>query len=263
VKALGIGPRDVLDLARHVQRADDASALPLLVTGVLAEQLADALAAGGDRTLVRTSGDPAQAAALVRVVGGAATAGDEAQLRAATRALVPVVVVQTGSSAARIPYVLATDVVDVPPGQGFPIEEIATLVARSLGSARAPLAARLPVLRRGFERGRIVDGAVAAGSLAAFDRGSGAQFPALALAQARMLSDVLAAGGAPTPRDTRAAAQAVAPPLVAAVVTGLVARTVVRRLPVRGRLVEAAVAAGVTAALASVAARVGSVRSRT
>ena len=116
---LGIGPRDVLALTRYAQRSDTVGR-PLLVTGVLAEQLASALSAGGDRGVVTTSGDPARAAALVRVVAGAATPEDEAQLRAATRALVPVVVVQTGISSVRLPYVLATDVIEVPPGQRLP-----------------------------------------------------------------------------------------------------------------------------------------------
>ena len=46
-----------------------------------------------------------------------------------------------------VPYVLATDLVRVPPGAGFPVEEIATAVARLLGEDSTSLAARLPVLR--------------------------------------------------------------------------------------------------------------------
>ena len=257
---LGIGPRDVLALTRDAQHGD-VVARPLLVTGVLAEQLAAALAAGGDRGLVVTSGDPAQAAAVVRVVAGAATPDDEAHLRAATRALVPVVAVQTGISAVRLPYVLATDVIEVPPGQGFPTEEITEALAAALGHDGAPLAARLPVLRAAVERRRVIDGAVAAGALAALTRDGGPHLPALALAQARMVSELAVVEGVPAPRDTRAAAESVAPGLAAAVVTGLVARTVVRRLPVRGRLVDGAVAALATAALAALAGRIGSVRS--
>ena len=260
MRALGIGPRDVLALTRHVQRAEDASSQPLLVTGVLAEQLASDLAAGGDRSLVRTSGDPRDAAAFVCVVGGAATPADVAQLRAASRALVPIVVVQTGVSTGRLPYVLASDVVDVPPGSGFPVDAIAEVVARALGSSRAPLAARLPVLREAFERRRTLDAVLAAGTVVALSRTQGPRLPVLALAQARMLSDLASAGGAPTPREPRAIAEAVAPALAASIATGLLARSVVRRLPFRGRLVEGLVAAGATAALASLAGRIGSVR---
>lgn len=262
MNALGIGGRDVLALARYAQHADVVDR-PLLVTGVLADQLAAALADGGDRALVATRGDPADAAAVVRVVAGAATAGDEAHLRAATRALVPAVVVQTGISAVRLPYVLATDVVEVPPGRGFPVDEIAAALAAALGPRGAPLASRLPRLRPAVERRRILDGAVSAGALAALGRGSGPHLPALALAQARMLTDLSAAGGAPSPSDTRAAAETVGPLLAAALATGLAARTLVRRSPVGGRLVGGLVAAGATVALASLAGRIGSVRSGT
>ncbi len=147
---LGIGPRDLFSLARHAQRVDLPG--PLLVGGVLAEQLAHALSAGGDRALVATTGDPAHAVALVRVLAGGPTPEDESQLRAASRALVPTVAVQLGDSTAPIPYVQALDVVDVPPGTGFPIEEIAAALARAIGRDGAPLAARLPALRKEFER---------------------------------------------------------------------------------------------------------------
>jgi len=102
-----------------------------------------------------------------------------------------------------------------------------------------------------------------AGALAALGRGSGPHLPALALAQARMLTDLSAAGGAPSPSDTRAAAETVGPLLAAALATGLAARTLVRRSPVGGRLVGGLVAAGATVALASLAGRIGSVRSGT
>ena len=231
---------------------------PILVTGILAEQLAAQLRAGGDpaaaASLVRTQGDPAHAAALVCVLGGAPTAADEEQLRAATRALVPTIGVQTGSSDAPIPYVLATDVVDVPPGQGFPVQEIARTLAAALGPGGAAVAGALPVLRNAMRSRRIADGALAAGALAL---GSGGpRMPLLALAQARMLSDVAATSGRAAPETPRAPAEAVAPPLVAALASGLLARTIVRRLPARNRLLDAAVAAAATYALGTVFERV-------
>ena len=251
----GIGPRDALALARHAQSAALPKG-PLLVTGVLAEALARELRSGGDASLVRTDGDPAGAAALVRVVAGAATPEDERVLRAATRALVPTVVVQTGEPSARIPYVLATDVVECEPGRGFPVDEIVHALAAALGRDGAALAAALPVLRDAVQSRRIEDGAVTAGALAV--AGGGTQrLPVLALAQARMLSDVATAGGAARPEAPRAVAEAVGPPLVAALGAGLAARTLVRRLPVRNRLLESAVAAAVTYALATAFRRFG------
>jgi hypothetical protein len=231
---------------------------PILVNGVLAEQLAAQLRAGADpaaaASLVRTRGDPADAAAFVCILGGAPTAADEERLRAATRALVPTMCVQTASWDGAIPYVLATDVVEVPPGQGFPVEEIARTLAAALGSEGAAIAGGLPVLRDAVLSRRVADGALAAGALAL--AGGGPRMPLLALAQARMLSDVAATGGRAAPETPRATAEAVAPPLVAGLATGLLARTIVRRLPVRNRLLEGAVAAAATYGLATVFERV-------
>ena len=120
---------------------------PLMVSGTLAAQLEKELSRGGKPGAVRVGGSPEDAAILVRVLGGAPTDEDERELRAAKRAKVPVVAVQTGTEAFDVPYVLATDVVMCKPGAGFPVEEIADAVAARLGDAGISLAARLPVLR--------------------------------------------------------------------------------------------------------------------
>ena len=252
---IGIGPRDILSLVRETQAAGSPHGA-LLVTGILAEELARRLAAGGDASLVRTSGDPADAAALVRVVSGAASPEDEQALRVATRALVPVVVLQLGDARARLPYVFATDVVEARLGQGFPVDELATALAGALGRRGPALAGRLPVLRPAVERWRAADGSLAAAAVAMAT--GGPRLPGVALAQARMLSDLGVAGGAAPPDAPRAAAEAVAPPLGAALGAGLLARAVVRRLPFRNRLVDGAVAAGTTFALAAAYRRVAS-----
>jgi hypothetical protein len=253
MSALGIGPRDVVGLARHTRTVRSAKG-PVHVTGVLAEQLADALRAGGDPSLVVTRGDPAEAAALVCVVGGNATPADEEALRTATRALVPVLAVQTGPEQVPIPYVLATDVVECPPGQGFPVDAVARALAAALGHDAAALASALPVLRDAVRERRVADGALAAAGLAISS--GGPRLPLLALAQARMLSDVAAASGSSAPESPRATAEAVATPLAAALATGVLTRTLVRRLPVRHRLLDAAVAGAATYALATAFGRV-------
>jgi hypothetical protein len=256
---LGIGPRDVLALARHAQNVDLPG--PLLVGGVLAEQLAAAIAAGGDRRLVATSGDPAHAVAVIRVLGSAATPDDVAHLRAASRALVPTVAVRLGESVEPIPYVTPQDVVDVPAGAGFPIDDIARALARAVGRDSAPLAARLPALRKEFERRRLFDAAVTSGAFAALTRQGGSHLPVLAVAQARLLSDLTTITGATAPGDMRGATESVAPRLAAALATGVASRWVVRRLPVKGRLVEGGIAAASTVALGLAFSRLGSVRS--
>lgn len=257
MRALGIGPRDLLALARHSRQARSVRG-PLLVTGVLAEQLARELEAGGDEGLVRTGGEPADAAALVRVVRGAATLDDERALRAAARGLVPTVCVQLDATRARLPlpYVLAEDVVVCRPGRGFPVEEIATRLAAALGSHGAGLAASLPVLRSAVERRRAAEGALSAAHLAALGAATGPRLPVLALAQAQMLSDLaVASGGAGGSGDAKDTAQELAAPLGAALGTGLLARALVRRLPFRARVLDGLVAAGATLALASLARR--------
>ena len=106
---------------------------PLQVSGALAAQLEKELARGAAPGAVRAGGRIEDAAVLVRVLGGAPTEEDERELRAAKRAKVPVVVVQTGTEVFDVPYVLATDVVMCRPGAGFPVEEIAAAVAARLG----------------------------------------------------------------------------------------------------------------------------------
>jgi uncharacterized protein (DUF697 family) len=256
VTPVGIGPRDVVSLARHARTTGTATG-PILVRGILADKLAAELRAGADpggASLVRTHGDPADAVALVCVVAGPATPADEADFRSATRALVPVIAVQTGDSSASLPYVLATDVVDCEPGRGFPVAEIVRTLARVLGRDAAPFAAGLPVLRDAVGDRRRADGALAAGALA-LSKGE-PHLPLLALTQARMLTEGSAAEGRPTPETPRALAEAVGAPLAAALATGFVARTLVRRLPLRGRVVDGIVAAAATYALAGAFGRV-------
>jgi len=99
---------------------------------------------------------------------------------------------------------------------------------------------------------RAADGALSAAVLSALGAASGPKLPVLALAQARMLSDVRLASGADSGGDQKAAAQELAVPLALSLGTGLAARELVRRLPRRARVLDAAVAAGVTFALAAV-----------
>ena len=71
---------------------------------------------------------------------------DEDVLKRARRARVPIVAV-VPEEIDDVPYVLATDVVRLRPGEGFPIPAIARTIASRLGEEGAPLAARVPVLR--------------------------------------------------------------------------------------------------------------------
>ena len=251
---LPIGPREVLALSRHARTSAHGRG-PLLVTGVLADQLARELGAGAAAGAIRTTGQPGDIAALVHVVAGVATLEDERLLRAAARALVPLVVVQLGDTDAPLPYVLATDVVPCEPGKGFPIDEIAKILARALGADGAALARTLPALRDAYEKQRAEEAAITAAVMAATG-GDMPKLPMLALSQARALTDIESAHGGVQEDGPAGAAATVGPALGASLGLGLAARTLVRRLPRRNRLVEAAVAGTATYALAAVFRRV-------
>jgi len=134
-----LAPLKLLSVLREV-RAGSGGDRPLVIGGAreLVPLLAKELRAGGDSGAVQEHGDAEHAAAVVWI-GNAE--GDA--LRAAARAGVPIVGVTEGASLA---YVLDTDLVQVKPGQGFPVDEIARVLARRLGVLGAGLAARLPVL---------------------------------------------------------------------------------------------------------------------
>jgi uncharacterized protein (DUF697 family) len=254
MNVLGISPGVVLRVAREARDSDRAKG-PILVVGPLAAHLARSLAEGGDPGLVGTAGDPASAAAVVCILGGAPKPDQRALLRAATRASVPTVAVQTGDAVASVPYVLAEDVVMCSPGRGFPVEEIAEAVVRGLGRDAAAMAAHLPVLRPAARRRLAVRGAGIAAGLAASPWGARAHLPLLVPLQARMLRDLDVAAGRPAPSSSSGLGAAVGSELGAALAVGVLARTFVRRLPLRSRLVDAAVAGGATLALGTLAAR--------
>jgi len=134
-----LGPLSVMSLVRELRRGS-GDPRPLAVAGAreLVPLLARELRAGGDAAAV-VEGLSDDAALLIWI-----GAPDEAALQRASRAGVPIIAVTEAES---VPYVLATDLVRVPPGAGFPVEEIARAVARRLGEDSTSLAARLPVLR--------------------------------------------------------------------------------------------------------------------
>ena len=107
---------------------------------------APALAQALRRELGVSGGDdPRGAAVYVHIWAG--DGADEPSLRRARRARVPIVALAP-ADVDEIPYVLATDVVPLRAGEGFPIASLARTIAARLGEDGAPLAARVPVLRR-------------------------------------------------------------------------------------------------------------------
>ena len=228
---------------------------PLVVGGAreLAAVLRRELARGAKPGAVRQINDPKGAAVFVYVLGREPTAEDEQALKQARRARVPIVAVAAGPVAddVTIPYVLATDIVRVPAGEGFPLERIAHVIARTLGEDGAPLAARLPVLRRAVADVLVASFSRKCGVIGAAVFVPGADLPVLALHQVRMLLRIEQAYGLDAdPRER-------APELLATVAAGLGLRAVARQLlgvvPVAGWAVKGAVAYAGTRALGEAA----------
>lgn len=247
--AAKLSPWVVWGLLKELRAAAEDTR-PLQVGGALASQLEKELARGGAPGAVRSSGPIADAAVLVRVLGGKSTEEDERELRAARRAKVPVVAVQTAAEAFDVPYVLATDVVACRPGEGFPVDGIAAAVAARLGEGGTSLAARLPVLREHVCAGLIERFSRQNGILGAAVFVPGADFAVLTLNQIRLVLRLAAAHGVEVDQSRL-------PEVLATVGAGLGFRAVARQalgiVPVAGWAVKGAVAYAGTRAVGEAA----------
>lgn len=257
--ARSLHPGALLGLVREA-RTGAGDRGPLAVTGALAEELAKSLSTGAAPGAVRVGSPPEQAAAVVHVLAGKPTDDDERLLRAAHRARVPIVAVQTDPGAVHdVPYVLATDIVPCPAGAGFPVEAIVGVVAAKLGENGTALAARLPALRAplcehliaSFSRKNALVGA------AVFV--PGADLPVMTLNQARLVLRLAAAHGL-EPGEARLAE-------VAGVVgfgfgMRAVARQVLGVVPVAGWAVKAGLGYAATRALGEAAHRLFAAQAR-
>jgi uncharacterized protein (DUF697 family) len=245
-----LGPLALLSLVREVRRGT-GDRRPLAVAGAreLLPIIARQLREDGDPSAV-VEGRVENAAVLVWV-----GPPDEEALRAAHRAGVPIVAV---SDANELPYVLATDIVHVPRGQGFPIDEIAHAVAGRLGENGTALAARLPVLRRAVCDELIRSFAKKNAIIAAAVFIPGVDLPVLTLNQARLVLRIALAYGQEIDKER-------AIELLGVVGVGFGMRTVARELldlvPVAGWAVKGAVAYAGTKALGEAAVRYFEARS--
>lgn len=246
-----LSPLVVWGLVKELRAAAEDTR-PLQVSGALASQLEKELARGAAAGAVRSDGRIEDAAVLVRVLGGAPTAEDERELRAAKRAKVPVVAVQTGTEFFEVPYVLATDVVMCRPGAGFPVDEIAAAVAARLGEGGTALAARVPVLREHVCEALIEQFSRQNGIVGAVVFLPGADFAVLTLNQIRLVLRLAAAHGLEIDQKRL-------PEVLATIGAGFGFRAVARQLlgaiPVAGWLVKGGVAYGGTRALGEAAHR--------
>ncbi len=238
----GIGPRWVLSALREVRGGSTTG--PIVVSGVreLVPLLARELRAGGDAAAVREGGSLDGAAALVWI-GDA----DEEALHAASRAKVPIVAV---TEADTLPYVLDTDLVRTPRGEGLPIDELAKVLARRLGDAGAPLAGRLPVIREAVVEQLIRRASHRNGMIGAAVFVPGIDMPVLTLNQIRLVARIAVAYGQVLDRSR-------IPELLGVVGAGFGFRAVAREaldlIPVVGWAIKGAVAMGGTRAVGEAA----------
>jgi hypothetical protein len=230
----------------------------IVVSGMLAEQLARELGVGADAgtVSVREGSGAAGAEVVVRVIAGEPSDEDVAVVRAAERESVPVVLVQLWPQTDWTrPFVLTPFVVECRAGEGFPVREIAGRIAEA--AERAPaLAARAPVLRDAVATG-VVRGAVIRSAVLAVLGARGGSRSTLALEQVRALArlrvlDSQTAGAV----DPRVAGGLAALVYLSGFAFRETARATRGRLP--APLVNAAVAAGGTWALTRAAQRLQS-----
>jgi uncharacterized protein (DUF697 family) len=239
-----LGPLSVISVVRELRRrSGDPRPLSVAGAGELVPILARELRADGEPAAVVE--DVLENVSVLVWVG----APDEDQLRKADRAGVPIVAV---TEADVVPYVLATSIVRVPPGQGFPVEEIARAIADRLGEDGTALAARLPAIRAAVcsqliamfaKRNAIVAGAVFV---------PGVDMPLLTLNQVRLVLRIAVAYGETI--DNQRALE-----LLGVVGAGFGFRAVARELldlvPVAGWAVKASIAYGGTKAVGEAAVR--------
>lgn len=245
MKAKGkLGPLSVISVVRELRRRG-GDPRPLSVAGAreLVPILARELRAGGEASAVVEN--------VLENVSALVWVGppDAEQLHTADRAGVPIVAV---TDADAMPYVLATSIVRIPPGQGFPVDEIARAVADKLGEDGTALAARLPVVRGAVcdqliasfaKRNAVIAGAVFM---------PGVDMPLLTLNQVRLVLRIALAHGQTI--DNQRALE-----LLGVVGAGFGFRAVARELldfvPVAGWAVKAGVAYTGTKAVGEAAVR--------
>jgi hypothetical protein len=232
----------------HAVRAELAESASgrVVVSGMLAEQLARELGAGAQPGAVVVGDDVRGAAVVVRVLAGEPSAEDDAIVRAADRAVVPVVLVQTWPQAERgAPYVLSPFVVECRTGEGFPMSEIVAQVTTAVENPPA-LAVRVPLLAEPAESS-VVRSAAARAALLALAGVPGGR-AGIALEQARMLARLRALHPPSQPDHPAVVVGAVASTLGVSYALRGAARAASRALP--KRVVDPLIAAAGTFALA-------------
>jgi uncharacterized protein (DUF697 family) len=257
---LPLHPGAVWGIVKEVKGAAE-DFRPLLIGGAPepAGKLRGMLIADGDEQAVRdvsgqdvSSYDLEGAALLLWCVEGERPSeADERAFRLADRKDADVICILFGAGAAEdIPYVLATDVIRVPPGAEIPLDVVVERIAERADEKGYSLAAKLPVLRPAVCEAIVRRFSRQNGILGAAIFIPGADFPVLTLNQVRMVFRIAAAYGEEIDRER-------AVELLGVVGAGLGFRAVARQalgvVPVAGWAVKGGIAYAATRALGEAA----------
>lgn len=247
----GFGVGQILGLVREA-RGLEGSAGRIAISGPGAQELAAAIADGGDPAAIEIGGDPIGASVAIRLVDAEPSPAERELLRRLSRSATPLVVVRHGFEG-RIPHVLAGDVIESDGAASF--ADVAVAIARVAPDTAPALAARLPALRPAVTQRLVAATAITNAAIAAAPWSTLPHLPILTLAQSRMVLLLGISRGDALPRDPQQLAAVTGPALAGSFGLGLAARTLVRRLPKRGPLVRAAVAYAGTRTLGAVRLR--------
>lgn len=227
---------------------------PIVVSGMLAEQLAKELAASAvpGAVVIGQGKSVAQQGAevLVHVIAGDPTDADVELVRAAGALGVETVVVELWPQEDWTrPFVLSPFVVECQAGQGFPVREIAERIVEASEEGPA-LARQVPVLADVVRDGLVSRAVLRSALIGLAGSRLGAARPLLTLEQARLASGLRATAADHPPQDNGALAAEMAALLAIGFGLRKAARSGRSVLP--APLVQAAVAALGTWALAKV-----------
>jgi hypothetical protein len=248
IRALVREANSVVQTARSELSPADVG--PVVVSGMLAEQLAKELGANGAAGAVAVDDGTRASSAevLVRILAGEPSEADNDLVREADERGTPVVVVQLWPQKDwKPPFVLSPFVVECRAGEGFPVREIADRIVDAVEHGPL-LASRVPQLEQAVSHAIVRRALTRSVLLAIAGRGSGVTRPLLALEQIRMLARLRAAATGAGSDETALVAGSAALALTAGFAFRGVARAARQVVP--APLADAAVAATGTWVLA-------------
>ena len=180
-----------------VEEVEPARPGPIVVSGVLAEQLAKELGAGAapGAVVVGTGPPRADAEVLVHIIAGDPIAADDELVRNAQDLSVVLVELWPQADWTRL-FVLTPFVVECEAGHGFPVREIADRIAEATQDSGL-LASAVPAIADSARAGIVKQSLIRSALLGITGARSGASRPLISLEQVRMVSRLRAVESEP------------------------------------------------------------------